>query len=215
MRAPEEGGATTRIVVIDDHSSYAHGLRSLIETLTDDLRVVAVTADVEQAPSIVEETRPHVALVDVRMPQREGGLDLAAKLCAGFPETRVAMLSVSGEPRDVRDAMAAGASGFLSKEAEPEDLIVAIRAIRAGYVVLSEGLAYRFFQPMPDVSDELLDHELEILRLLARGDDIPTVAKETLVSESTLKRSIRRIQRKLNVESRIEAVAEAARRGLI
>lgn len=209
-----EGDVTINVVVVDDHPSYAYGLATLLETLTDDIRVVAVASAVDAAVSLVEENRPDIALLDVRMPHQEG-LELAAKLCSTFTETKVAMLSGFQDEQDVRKALAAGARGYLSKQADPHQLIAAIRALDAGFLVVSGFAAPHFSTLMPPKAAELTDPELNVLRLLARGEDIATVARELLVSESTLKRVLRQVQHKLGVESRIEAVVEAVRKGLL
>lgn len=208
------GDGTISVAIVDDHASYAYGLASLLEALAGDVRVVGVATNVDEAVSLVEENRPDVTLLDVRMPEQEG-LELAAKICATFPEAKVAMLSGFQDEQDLRKALAGGARGYLSKEADPHQLLAAIRAIDAGYLVVAGFAAPRFSKLMPADAADLTDQELNVLKLLARGEDIPTVAQELLMSESTLKRILRQIQHKLGVESRIEAVVEAVRKGLL
>ncbi len=211
MRA--DGARPIRIVTVDDQSTYAHGLATLLPTLADDIEVVGVATDGASAIDLVGETAPDVVLLDIRMPGIDG-IEAARKMNDLFPDVKVIMLSVSDDPRDVHATITAGANGYLSKEMDPEQLIAAIRAVHAGEVVLAPFAALVSFTNGDQV-EPLSDAEVHILRLIGRGCDHGEIARELAVSDSTLKRMIHEIQRKLGVENRMQAVVLAAKRGLI
>ena len=202
-----------RVVIVDDHPSYTAGLRSLIETLCDDIQVVATATDPDSGLAAVEEHSPDLVLLDVHMPHCEG-VEVAKKLMALRPQTKVAMLTVSEEPHIISECVRAGVCGYLSKQIDTEELISCVRTMLRGEAVFGT-----FVLPtlLKDPSDEtrLDDEDLEVLRLLARGLDRAGIAREVALSESSLKRLMRDIERKLGVQNRIQAVAVAAKRGLI
>lgn len=207
------GERRVRVVAIDDHPTYAHGLKSLLSALADDVEVVAVATNCQDGVEVVADHVPDVVLLDLRMPTFDG-LEAARKIHELFPDVRIMMLTVSEDPRNVHSALVAGAMGYLTKDVEPEQLIAAIRAVHAGEVVLSPFAASVSFADVAETAP-LTDAETHILKLLARGCEHASIAREVAVSDSTLKRMIHGVQRKLGVENRIQAVVVAAKRGLI
>jgi DNA-binding NarL/FixJ family response regulator len=208
----EKGAEIITVVVVDDHPSYGHGLKALLETLSTEIRVLAVATDAEEGLRVVEREQPDVVLHDIQMPNREG-VEAAKKICALFPSIKVVMLTVSEDPSDIAETVRAGARGYLSKQVQPEELISAVKAIAAGEVVLgTEALSVLMDER---TQSPLGDSEIAILRLLSEGLEHARIANEMAMSESSLKRRIRDIERKLGVNNRIQAVAMAAKRGLI
>jgi DNA-binding NarL/FixJ family response regulator len=208
----EKGAEIITVVVVDDHPSYGHGLKALLETLSTDIRVLAVATDAEEGLRVVEREQPDVVLHDIQMPNREG-VEAAKKICALYPSIKVVMLTVSEDPSDIAETVRAGARGYLSKQVQPEELISAVKAIAAGEVVLgTEALSVLMDER---TQSPLGDSDIAILRFLSEGLEHARIANEMAMSESSLKRRIREIERKLGVNNRIQAVAMAAKRGLI
>ncbi len=210
------GGANgpIRIVAVDDHPTYVEGLKILLESLAEDIKVVGIATRPDDAIDLVSEHLPDLVLLDVRMPRTEG-CDVARKLRQLFPDIKIAMLTASDDPRDVQETLGAGVRGYLSKMAEPEELIAALRAIHAGEVVLAPFAATLSFAGAHQSLLPLSDAELHMLKRAAQGLDNAQLAREFAVSESTLKRMFNQVQGKLNVENRIQAIVVAAKRGLI
>jgi DNA-binding NarL/FixJ family response regulator len=209
-----EHSRRVRIVAVDDHPTYVRGLKVLLETLAEDIEVAGIATSPQEGLDQVAEHRPDIVLMDVRMPGSEG-CETARKIRQLFPEVKVVMLTVSDDPRDVYDTMEAGVRGYLSKLAEPEELIAALRSVHAGEVVLAPFAARLSFEDASRRLIPLTDAELHTLKLSARGLENAQIAKELAVSESTLKRMFREIQRKLGVDNRIQAVVVAAKKGLV
>lgn len=210
--SPRLSGTGT-VVLVDDHPSYAQGLKVLIESLADDIEVVGVATDAPSGVALVEQHSPDVALLDVHMPNREG-IEAAKRIRLLRPQVKVAMLTVSEEPGDIRDCIRAGVSGYLSKQIDTLELVSSVRMILKGEVVFGSFVMSSLSKDTDDAS-RLHDRELMLLRLLAHGLDRSAIAREMALSESSLKRAMRDIEKKLGVQNRIQAVAVAAKRGLI
>lgn len=202
-----------RVVAVDDQPTYAFGLKTLLSALADDIDVVGIASNGSEAIDVVGDRLPDVVLMDIRMPTLEG-VEAARKIHELFPSVKIIMLTVSEDPRDVHASLMAGVMGYLSKDVEPEQLIAAIRAVQAGEVVLSPFAASVSFVDAAEVAP-LTDAEIHILKLMARGCEHAAIAGDLAVSESTLKRMMHDIHRKLGVSNRLEAVFVAAKRGLI
>lgn len=206
-------GRRIRVVTVDDHPTYAHGLKTLLTALADDIDVVGVATCGEAAVDLVEHELPDVVLMDLRMP-RVDGIEAARKIRALFPQVKVIILTVSEDPPDVHATITSGVQGYLSKDVEPDQLIAAIRAVHAGEIVMAPFAASLSFSESEAIAP-LTDGEIHLLRLMGHGRDYADIASEIAVSESTLKRMIQEIQRKLGVQNRIEAIVVAAKRGII
>lgn len=206
-------GRKIRVVSVDDHPTYAYGLKTLITSLAEDIEVVGVATSGEDAVDLVEEVLPDIVLMDLRMPRVEG-IDAARKIRQLFPDVKIVMLTVSEDARDVHASISSGVHGYLSKDIDPEQLVAAIRAVHAGEVVLAPFAAALSFASSDSVAP-LSDAEIHLLRLTAGGHDYSEIARELAVSESTLKRMVHDVQRKLGVSTRIEAIVMAAKRGIV
>ncbi len=201
------------IVAVDDHPSYAHGLKTLLESLSPELSVVGVGTNAHEGMRLVDEFEPDIVLMDVRMPTREG-VEAAKKIRDQHPLVKIVMLTASDNAEDVIETLRAGVRGYLMKDIDPEELVAALRVVMADEVVLAPFAASLLLEPIA-TAIPLTDEQIHILKLLAEGVDLAEAAKEICVSESTLKRSIRAIQEKLQVDNRMQAVVAAAKRGLI
>jgi len=202
-----------RVVAVDDQPTYAFGLKTLLTALADDIEVVGVATNGAEGIDVVGDELPDLVLMDIRMPTLEG-VEAARKIHQLFPGVKIIMLTVSEDPRDVHASLMAGVMGYLSKDVEPEQLIAAIRAVRGGEIVLCPFAASVSFLDAAQVAP-LTDAEIHILKLMARGCEHATIAGDLAVSDSTLKRMMHDVHRKLGVSNRLEAVFVAAKRGLI
>jgi DNA-binding NarL/FixJ family response regulator len=203
-----------RVVAVDDHPTYAHGLRTLLPAFGGDIEVVAVAVDVDEAIDAVENTLPDVVLMDVRIPGG-GGVEALRRIRRASTNVYVIMLTVSSEPRDVHEAMKAGASGYLTKDVAADELTAAIRTVKTGEVVLSPSVVGQLMDDPSTHLGPLTEIEVELLRLLATGLEQAEIAKKLAVSPSTLKRQLHDIQAKLAVDNRMQAVVAAAKKGLV
>jgi len=162
----------------------------------------------------VRQLQPELVLMDIRMPGL-GGIETTRLIKEQFPVVKVVMLTVSEEDQDVYDAMRLGASGYLPKQIEVEDLVSAIRSIHAGQVVISPIVAGKLLGHSREEDVPLTDGDRELLRLVAEGYDNAKIAETLSVSESTLKRNLRNILEKLQLHNRVQAAVYAAKKGWI
>ena len=209
------------VVVADDHPVFRDGLQT---TLADeaDINVVAAVADGNAAVEAVLQQKPDVVLMDLRMPG-VGGIEATARIANERPESAVVVLTMSDDDDSVFAALRAGARGYLLKEADADDILRAVRAVASGEAVFGPRIADRviaFFSqaglrgaaatPFP----ALTDREREVLDLVARGCDNPTIARRLFLSEKTVRNHVSACLSKLQVASRAEAVAMARDGGL-
>jgi DNA-binding NarL/FixJ family response regulator len=210
-----------RVVVADDHPVFREGLMVVLEDLTD-VEVVAEAANGEEAIAAVVEHRPDVVVMDVQMPGT-GGVEATRRIVAEHPETAVLMLTMSADDDSLYAALRAGARGYLLKDADKTAIARALEAVARGEAVFGPKVAssvLSFFagsstrggsaQPFP----QLTDRERELLDLLARGCDNPTIARRLFLSDKTVRNRVSTILHKLQVSSRAEAVAVARDAGL-
>ena len=206
-----------RVVVGDDHPMFRDGVvRALLSCGSID--VVAETDDGTAALAAIREHRPHVALLDYRMPGLDGAQVAAAVQRDELP-TRVLLISAHDEAAIVYRALQDGAAGFLSKESSRSELVNAVLECAKGRDMVSPTLAAglvgeirRRAEPEGPV---LSPREREVLALIASGASIPAIAQELFLAPSTIKTHVQRLYEKLGVSDRAAAVAEAMRRKLI
>jgi len=213
-----------RVLVVDDQALVRAGFRMILEA-EPDLVVAGEAGDGAEAVGQVEACHPDVVLMDVRMP----GLDgieatrriLDRKAGAG---TRVIMLTTFDMDEYVHDALLAGASGFLLKDAPPEQLVEGIRAVASGESLLSPAITRRLIEVYLDrplagaraaALDSLTPREQEILLLLARGLSNAEIADRLVVAETTVKTHVARVLMKLGLHDRVQAVIFAYENGVI
>jgi DNA-binding NarL/FixJ family response regulator len=211
------------VVIADDQGMVRAGLRSLLEDERD-LRVVAEAADGTEAVSAVERHRPDVALMDIRMPELDG-LAATRRLVDGGTRTRILVLTTFDHDEYVFQALRAGASGFLLKDAPVEELVAAIRVLAAGEALLAPAVTRRVIdefarRPVADARlagllETLTDRESEVLRLLATGASNAEIARELFVSDATAKTHVSNVLGKLRLRDRVQAVIFAYESGLV
>ncbi|WNV76622.1 response regulator transcription factor [Geodermatophilus sp. DSM 44513] len=214
---------STTVVVADDQPMVRAGLRSLLEG-EDDVVVVAEAVDGEQALAAVRRHRPDVVLMDIRMPRLDG-LAATRQLVAEGSPTRVLVLTTFDLDEYVFDALRAGASGFLLKDATAEELVAAVRTLAAGEAVLAPAVTRRVIEafgraPRPDGGlaarlAALSPREVEVLRCLARGSSNAEVAAELFISDATAKTHVSNVLTKLGLRDRVQAVVFAYESGLL
>jgi DNA-binding NarL/FixJ family response regulator len=210
-----------RVVVADDHPVFRDGLQVTLDD-EPDIDVVAAAADGESAVTETIRHEADVVLMDLRMPGG-GGVAATARLVAERPGVSVIVLTMSDDDDSVFAALRAGARGYLLKEAESDDILRAVRAVAGGEAVFGPRIADRviaFFSaaglrggsatPFPQLSDR----EREVLDLVARGCDNPTIARRLFLSDKTVRNHVSACLTKLQVASRAEAVALARDAGL-
>jgi DNA-binding NarL/FixJ family response regulator len=212
-----------RVVVADDQTMVRAGFRSLLNE-EPDIEVVGEAADGEQAVAAVHRFRPDVALMDIRMPNVDG-LEATRRIVADGLATRILILTTFDLDEYVYAGLRAGASGFLLKDASPEQLIAAIHVIAEGEAVLAPTVTRRVveaFASLPAADDALRGalevltaREREVLRLLARGRSNAEIASELFVSETTAKTHVRHVLSKLDLRDRVQAVVFAYESGLV
>ncbi len=207
-----------RIVVVDDHALFRAGLVSLLSEYPE-FRVVGEAGDGRAALNVVRARRPDLVLMDVNMPVMDG-VQAAAIMRETYPNLRILMLTVSRHDDDLFGAIAAGADGYLLKNAEPEDLHRSIVQVCEGKGVLDPDVTGRVLQMIagsepPGSSAGLSQREVDVLRLLAAGKTTSLIAQTLFISENTVKTHVRRIFEKLNVHNRAEAVSKALSLGIL
>jgi len=203
------------VLICDDHALVRSGLRRLLEA-EPEIEVVGEAADAEEAIAATAARQPDVLLLDVVMPGRSG-IEALPELTAAAPATRVLVLSMQDDPSYVRQAFAAGAAGYLLKEAADADLLQAIRevAARRRYVhpVLGARVAAAEGTTDPTKSDRLSAREHEVLHLLALGHTNQEIAKILFISIRTAETHRARIMQKLGLSTRAEIVRYALAAG--
>jgi two-component system response regulator NreC len=210
---PQDG--PTRIVIADDHSVVRSGLRMLLDAETD-LEVVAEAGDIESARRYVRGHKPAVLILDLNMPG-EPSLPAIPKLREEFPDTEIVVLTMQDDPAFAREAMRAGALGYVLKEAADAELVEAVRDAAAGSTYLHPKLGARLAaEPEKDPGkDGLTDREQEVLKLIALGHTNSEVASQLYLSVRTVESHRAHIQQKLGLQTRAELVRYALDNDLI
>ncbi|HXO07673.1 MAG TPA: response regulator transcription factor [Solirubrobacteraceae bacterium] len=214
---------TIRVVIADDQELVRTGFRVIVGAEAD-MEIVAEAADGRQTIEVVTKHRPDVVLMDIRMPNLDGieATRLIANSQARPP--RILILTTFDLDEYVYEALRAGASGFLLKDARADELLNAIRVIAAGDALLSPTITRKLIEdfarrpppnPQPARLAELTPRELEVLRLIAHGHSNSDIAHELVVGDSTVKTHVARIFSKLDLHDRAQAVVLAYESGLV
>jgi DNA-binding NarL/FixJ family response regulator len=212
------------VLIVDDQALVRAGFRMILDA-EEDIEVAGEASDGAEAIEEAQRLRPDVVLMDVRMPQMDGIEATRRLLSANGLETKVVMLTTFDMDEYVYDALRAGASGFLLKDVPPEQLVSGIRAVAQGDALLAPSVTRRVIeefvrrppgsvQAMPPEVAELTPRELEVLRLVAKGQSNAEIAKELFVSETTVKTHVAHLLTKLGVRDRVQAVVLAYECGL-
>jgi two-component system response regulator NreC len=205
---------TIRLVLADDHAVVRSGLRMLLDS-EPDFEVVAEASDIEDARRYVRGHRPKVLVLDLNMP---GGSSLEAIpiLRQESPDTQIVVLTMQQEPAFAREALGAGALGYVLKEAADDELVEAVRNAAVGESYLNPKLGARIAsEPPPGPPDDLSEREVDVLRLIALGHTNSEIAEQLFLSVRTVETHRSHIQQKLRLSTRAELVDYALKRKLI
>ena len=200
-----------RILSVDDHPLLREGVATIINSQAD-MVLVAQASNGLEAIRKFREHRPDVTLMDIRLPDASG-IDTVIAIRSEFPEARVIMLSTFQGDVEIKRALAAGARGYLLKSTAPQELLEAIRQVHAGKKRIPSEVAEHLAEYLAE--ENLTSREMEVLRLVAAGNRNKEIAGRLFIAEETVKVHLKHIMDKLGANDRTEAVAIAARRGII
>ncbi|MET7881763.1 response regulator transcription factor [Streptomyces avermitilis] len=213
-----------RVLVADDQMMVRQGFTVLLNTQPD-IEVVGQAVDGLDAIAKVAELAPDVVLMDIRMPEL-GGIEATGRIAVDFPQVKVLVLTTFDLDEHVYDALRAGASGFLLKDASADQLAEAVRVVAAGDALLAPGITRRLIAefsrldttpraPLKVRVGELTERETEVLALIAQGMSNAEIADRLVVAEQTVKTHVGRILVKLSLRDRTQAAVFAYESGLV
>lgn len=214
------------VLIVDDHPLLRQGLKTLLE-LEGEIKVVGQASNGPEALRLAEQLRPHVVLLDINMPGMNG-VEVAKLLRERQPDTAILVLTIHDDETYVKEMIRSGAKGYLLKDAEPREVVAAIKKVAAGESVYPTDLMERVMehyhnlerkigrlQSAAALSDlSLTTRELEILQYIVEGMSNKEIAAALFISEKTVKNHITNLLRKLNVEDRTQAAVFAVSQGL-
>jgi DNA-binding NarL/FixJ family response regulator len=213
-----------RVLIADDQAIVREGLRMILEA-QEDVDVVGEAADGLDVLQLVPELEPDIVLMDIRMPKLDGIAATRRLVDRPGAAPRILVLTTFGEDHYVYEAMRAGASGFLLKDAERRNLLHAIRVVAAGDELLDPTITRRLIEEIvqkpprvdgvPAELEELSEREVEVMTLVARGLSNAEIADELVVSGATVKSHVASILRKLGLRDRVQIVIRAYESGLV
>jgi NarL family two-component system response regulator LiaR len=209
-----------KIIICDDQDIVRDGLELLLK-LESDIEIVGIAADGAEAVEMVEQKKPDLVLMDLKMPVMNG-VDATREIKARFPEVKVLVLTTYGTDDWVFDAIRAGASGYLLKDAPREGVLSAIRGTLEGKTYIDPAVAGKIVgeitsikkKPAAAITGKLTEREIEVLRFLARGFSNEDIAKKLFLSEGTVRNHIGSLVDKLGVSDRTQAAIIAIQHGL-
>jgi DNA-binding NarL/FixJ family response regulator len=214
----------TSVLIADDQSLVRVGLRKILES-DPEMTVVGEAGDGEDAVKEARRLQPEVVLMDIRMPVLDG-IEATRRIVGAQPGTRVLILTTFGLDGYVYEALQAGASGFMLKDALPEELTAAVRIVASGEALLAPAVTRAVIDEfarrepaaeptLPPAVAQLTPREREVLDLLARGLSNPEICEQLVISEATTKTHVARILQKLDLRDRVQAVIYAYESGLL
>jgi DNA-binding NarL/FixJ family response regulator len=208
------------ILLADDHNVLRQGIAQMLEAQPD-MKVVAQAGNGSAAVDLARTTKPDIALLDINMPEMDG-VEAARRITAELRGTGVIILTMYRRDNYVFEAIKAGASGYLLKEVELEDLLAAIRAVARGEAVIDPAIASRvlaeFRQPeftKKPAESVLSERDEDILRLVAQGLSNQEIAERLFISEKTVRNRLSLVFQQLHLKNRTEAALYAMREGLV
>lgn len=208
------GTSVSTVVLVDDHDLIRQGLAHAFDR-HEDFTVVGEAASVEEGTALVLEVRPTVVVTDVRLPDGTG-LDLVRRLRASDDKLGIVVLTMYAGDEQLFEALEAGASAFVAKDAPSDDVVAAARhATVSPRSFTAANLADAMRRRMTPTGPQLSPRETEVLRLLADGLGVAAIARQLFVSESTAKTHISKIYEKLGAANRAQAIMNGIRAGLL
>lgn len=214
-----------KILLVDDQILFIESLKSVIETIADDITVTGIAHNGKEALACIEKTLPDIVLLDVRMPVMDG-VETVKNIHSLYPEIKVMMLTTFDDDEYVHEALKYGAAGYMLKDVPPDNLIDSIRAIKAGTIQMSPQIMIKLIEfsegePFPKHAkdslkniDKLSRREQEILYLLSKGLDNIQIGERLFIAEQTVKNHVSRIYFKLKIHDRKSAANLAKAAGL-
>jgi DNA-binding NarL/FixJ family response regulator len=210
-----------RVMLADDHTVLRQGIAQALE-LQQDMTVVAQASNGVEAVKLAKQHRPDVALLDINMPEMDG-VEATRQITAELPETGVIILTMYRRDEFIFEAIKAGASGYLLKEVELNELVKAVRTVAQGEAIIDAAVAGRVMAELraeaapvrPTDEKALAGRDVEILRLLAEGYTNQEIADQLSISEKTVRNRLSLVFRRLHLKNRTEAALYAMRRGLV
>jgi DNA-binding NarL/FixJ family response regulator len=212
-----------RVLLADDQRIVREGLATLLGLL-DDVEVVGIAADGDEAVELAATTRPDVVLMDLRMPRCDG-VEATRRLREGHPDIKVLMLTTYADDRSVIDALRAGARGYLTKDAGAKEIEQALRQVMQGQAAIDPAVQHHLLDAIAGAGDPsvrkddslpdgLTAREAEVLSLIAKGLSNAEIAAQLVVSETTVKSHINHLFAKTGVRDRAQAVTYAYKHGM-
>ena len=213
--------APIQVVLADDHSVVRKGIREFLEE-GGDIYVVAEASTGSEAVRLVEEHQPDVAVLDIQMPDLTG-VEATRRIKARFPDVKVLVLTAYDDDPYIFALLQAGASGYMLKTADADDLVAAVHTVHAGESALSPSVAQKVVQQLASGRplgaakqiEPLTEREIDVLQLAARGLTNKAIGRQLAISDRTVQGHLANVYGKLAVSSRTEAVTEALKRGWI
>ena len=211
--------AMIRVALVDDHRVVTRSLQAYLESFAD-LRVVGAAVSGEELLARLDEWSPDVILQDLLIPGGIDGIETTRRVLATGRSVKVVALTASMDEARMMGVLRAGAVGYVRKDAEPEVLLAAVRAVAAGRTFIDPGVSQtlvsaRLKSGSPDDRDELTPRELDVLRHLALGRSNREIAATLDIGDETVKTHVARVLSKLQVENRAQAIVQALKRGLV
>jgi DNA-binding NarL/FixJ family response regulator len=213
----------TNVLIADDQALVRVGLRKILES-EPETSVVGEASDGEEAVVQAERLAPDVVLMDIRMPLMDG-IEATRRIVRARAETRVLILTTFGLDGYVYDALRAGASGFMLKDAPPEEIVAAVRIVASGDALLAPAVTRAVVEefarqqpappPPPRAVEDLTPREREVLDLIVRGLSNPEICARLVITEATAKTHVARILQKLGLRDRVQVVIYAYESGLL
>ena len=216
---------TIKVLVVDDHALFRRGIAAVLAN-QENLEIVGEAVDGLEAIARAEETVPDVILMDLNMP-RCSGLEATQAIQTKMPQINILVLTVSDNETDLFAAMKFGATGYILKNTEPEELVQAIFHIVQGGAIISPLMASKLLtefkgletkvamESAEEASANLSPREVEVLQLVAQGATNKEIADSLFISENTAKTHLRNIMEKLHLANRSQAAAYAVKKGLV
>lgn len=203
--------ALIRVLIAEDHVLVRRGMAAIIN-MEEGAEVVGEAGDGEEAVALWRRLKPDITLMDLRMPVLEG-VEAIRRIRAEDPDAAIIVLTTFDHDEDIYAGLRAGAKAYLLKDVQPEELFRCIRAVHAGEAYLQPKVAAKLVQRVQEPA--LTEREVQILRLLAQGKSNRVIGAALHITEGTVKSHLKSLFAKLDATSRAEAIALAAKRGLI
>jgi two-component system, NarL family, response regulator LiaR len=201
------------IALVDDHRVVTRSLKAYLESFPD-LQVVGIAATGEELLAHLHEWKPQIVLQDLLLPGGLDGIETTRRIRDRAPAVRVIALTASLDEARMMAVLHAGAAGYIRKDADPETLLAAVRAVARGKTYIDPSVARQFLQTRAP-QDDLTAREREVLRHVALGRSNKEIAGALSISDETVKTHVGNVLSKLQVENRAQAIVQALKRGLV